>query len=461
MILKASQRGGGKALALHLLKTEENEHVEVHDLRGFCSDDLTGAMKETHAVSQGTKCRQYLFSVSLNPPAHEDVRTEIFEDALSRIEQKMGLEDQPRAVVFHEKEGRRHAHAVWSRIDADTMTAVQLSHFKVKLREVSREIYLEHGWKMPRGLMNSKERDPRNFSLEEWQQAKRAGHNAGELKETILECWATSDSRAAFEHALESRGLYLARGDRRGHVALTFEGDTVSIARATKCKTREIEARLGDPARFRSVEETKAHIASQVAPRIKHLLDETKRQRDIQLHALNTRRQSMRASHADERGRQIEAQQRRRQQETKERALRLRTGVRGFWDRITGERTRTIRQNHLEGLSALRRDADQRETLRAAQLQDRRRLQADIANVRCRFRERTRALHADIVRLRERAATAPRETPTVAFQAAAHPTLAPERPASPSRPAMPTAMERLGRLREGKSKSRDRDLERE
>ncbi len=32
MILKASQRGGGKALALHLLKTTENEHVDVHGL---------------------------------------------------------------------------------------------------------------------------------------------------------------------------------------------------------------------------------------------------------------------------------------------------------------------------------------------------------------------------------------------------------------------------------------------
>ena len=31
MILKASQRAGGKQLARHLLKTDENEHVEVHD----------------------------------------------------------------------------------------------------------------------------------------------------------------------------------------------------------------------------------------------------------------------------------------------------------------------------------------------------------------------------------------------------------------------------------------------
>ena len=43
MILKASQRGGGTQLGSHLLKTE-NEHVEVHEVRGFCADDVKGAM---------------------------------------------------------------------------------------------------------------------------------------------------------------------------------------------------------------------------------------------------------------------------------------------------------------------------------------------------------------------------------------------------------------------------------
>jgi hypothetical protein len=35
MILKASQRGGAKQLGLHLLRTDENEHVELHEIRGF------------------------------------------------------------------------------------------------------------------------------------------------------------------------------------------------------------------------------------------------------------------------------------------------------------------------------------------------------------------------------------------------------------------------------------------
>ena len=204
MILKASQRSGAKQLGLHLLKTEENEHVEVHEVSGFMSDDLMGAMKEAHALSLGTKCKQFLFSVSLNPPVGESVRIEVFEKACDAIEERLGLKGQPRMVVFHEKEGRRHAHAVWSRIDADTMTAKPLPFFKSKLRDIAKELYLENGWKMPEGFRDSNLRDPRNFTLNEWQQAKRAGLDAKQIKATIQECWAISDNEPAFARLWKS-----------------------------------------------------------------------------------------------------------------------------------------------------------------------------------------------------------------------------------------------------------------
>ena len=107
MILKASQRGGAKQLGVHLQRMDDNEHVEIHEIRGFVSDDLIGALKEAYAVSKGTRCKQFLFSVSLNPPQNERVAVETFEDAIGRIEQRTGLVNHPRIIVFHEKEGRR------------------------------------------------------------------------------------------------------------------------------------------------------------------------------------------------------------------------------------------------------------------------------------------------------------------------------------------------------------------
>src|SRR3546814_5000902 len=131
MILKASQRSGAKQLGLHLMKTEENEHVEVHEVSGFMSDDLMGAMKEAHALSLGTKCKQFLFSVSLNPPVGESVRIEVFEKACEVIEERLGLKGQPRMIVFHEKEGRRHAHAVRSEEHTSELQSLMRNSYAV------------------------------------------------------------------------------------------------------------------------------------------------------------------------------------------------------------------------------------------------------------------------------------------------------------------------------------------
>ena len=46
MILKAKERGNARQLAAYLMSMRDNEHVELHDLRGFVSDDLTEAFEE-------------------------------------------------------------------------------------------------------------------------------------------------------------------------------------------------------------------------------------------------------------------------------------------------------------------------------------------------------------------------------------------------------------------------------
>lgn len=86
MILKASQRGGGQNLAVHLMRTDDNEHIDLHELRGFASDNLKGAFREAEATAKGTRCRQYLFSLSLSPPAQANVSTQEYRETIDRIE---------------------------------------------------------------------------------------------------------------------------------------------------------------------------------------------------------------------------------------------------------------------------------------------------------------------------------------------------------------------------------------
>ena len=213
MILKGNQRAGGRQLAAHLMNVIDNDHITVHEVRGFISNELNGAMNETYAISCGTKCKQFLFSLSLNPPLDENVSTDVFEDTLNRIERKLGLTNQPRAIVFHEKHNRCHAHAVWSRIDTDKMRAINLPHYKMKLQDISRELYLEHGWKMPDGYNHGNDPDPLNFSLEEWQQTKRIKRNPKEVKAIFLKCWKESSDFKSFATSLKRQGYLLAQGD--------------------------------------------------------------------------------------------------------------------------------------------------------------------------------------------------------------------------------------------------------
>ena len=382
MILKGSQRGGAKQLALHLLKTEENEQVELHEIKGFVSDDLIGALKEAQAVSLGTRCKQFMFSVSLNPPETESVGIDAFEEAIARIEERIGLAGQPRVIVFHEKEGRRHAHCVWSRIDAEQMKAVNLSHFKLKLRDISRTLYLDHEWRMPRGLMNSAARDPRNFTLGEWQQAKRMGWHAGDLKSLIQECWAVSDSRAAFEQALSERGMTLARGDRRGHVVLTHEGEVLSVARYIGKRARDVRAKLGEPDRLPSLAEAKVRLGDDIKKSVRRLMAEAMAQKLEALVPLEERRRVLTDQHRRERARMDEGQRQRWGYERAIRSARLDTGLKGLWQRLTGQHAHIRTQNERAAYLAFRRDRLQRQALIDHQLMDRQELQAEFRQIR-------------------------------------------------------------------------------
>ena len=78
MILKASQRGNGADLAIHLMNSFDNERVEIAEVYGTVAGDLMGAFAEFEAVAQGTRAEKYLYTLSINPP-DELTREQYFE----------------------------------------------------------------------------------------------------------------------------------------------------------------------------------------------------------------------------------------------------------------------------------------------------------------------------------------------------------------------------------------------
>jgi len=382
MILKASQRGGSRQLASHLLKTEENEHVDVHEIRGFAANDLDGALHEAYAMSRGTRCSKFLFSVSLNPPENEDVSIDKFENTLDRIENKLGLEDQPRVVVFHEKEGRRHAHCVWSRIDTDEMKAIHLSHYKRKLMDVSKQLYLENDWDMPKGFIDKNLKNPLNFTRQEWQQALRAGQNPKIIKSALQHSWAISDNRKAFEHALQSRGYFLAKGDKRGYVAVDLHGEVYSLSRQIGIKKADLSKKLGKAELLPSVVETKNTISGRLTKQFKGYSDELTLKHKQEMKPLIHARQTMIQRHRETRENQKLAHEKRWQSEEMERSARLRKGFKGIWDRLTGSHQKARVKNEKETQKCQLRDQNEKESLISNQLDERRKLQDQFQQLR-------------------------------------------------------------------------------
>jgi hypothetical protein len=397
MILKGSQRAGATALADHLMNDRDNDHVFLLELNGFISDDLNGALLETHAISKATQCKQFMFSLSLNPPKDHIATEGEFLEAADRAEKLLGLEGQPRAIVVHEKEGRRHAHAVWSRIDVDEMKAINLPHFKNKLRDLSRDLFLDHGWVLPDGLATYGNKSPLNFTLEEWQQAKRQGLDPREIKQAFQQAWERCDSQIGFKNALEDRGYFLARGDRRGFVALDADGNVHSIAKWTGLKVKDVKAKLGSPEKLPSVDETQSNIRSKVSDQMRGYIGQTKDRQNSDLDPLRDKLRDMNAAHRDERDKLKAGQERRWTDETKIRSDRLNKGLRGLFDRLTGQAKSIRQQNDFDARKAAKRDQKQRDFMVVEQIKERRALQREFQKLR-RKHIKERSLIAQKVR---------------------------------------------------------------
>lgn len=401
MILKGSQRAGGPNLAAHLMNARDNEHVHLHELRDFAADDLPGAFKEAEAISRGTRCRQFLFSLSLSPPEGARVSVEAFESAIDRAEERLGLVGQPRAIVFHEKEGRRHAHCVWSRIDALTMTARHMAFYKEKLCTLSRDLYRVHGWDMPRGLADRGARDPANFTLAEWQQAKREGVDPRWLKADLQECWTRSDNAQAFGQALQQRGLTLARGDKRSFVVVGHDGAVHSLPRALGLKTKEVKERLGSEERLPGVEEAKAALGARMGAAMRNHIDESRHRFAPRAAAMAAKTAAMTEAHRAARTDLATRHQAEWVRETKARAERLPNGLAALWHRLTG-RTQQIRvRNDAEAQATAARQRDERQALIDAQLRARVRLQAETKTLRQMQAEQLKSLRREVGRYLE------------------------------------------------------------
>ncbi len=366
MILEGNERAFGAELARHLLNPRDNDHVTVHAVEGFMTQDLGEAFAEVEAIASGTKCKKYLFSLSLNPPPHETVDVPTFETAIKDVEARLGLTGQPRAIVFHEKNGRRHAHCVWSKIDASQMKAINLSHYKRKLTGLSREIYIAQDWDMPDGFKDPAQRDPLNYTRQEAGQAKRTKRDPKALKAMFRKCWERSDNRTSFAAALQEQGFVLARGTRRGFVGVDGDGKVWSLSRWCDVRPKDMRKRLGPEADLPSVEDVLAQARG--LPKQK----QPEPSPDFQ-----TRRDDLVARQRLERAELVQRQEADRIAALKAQKEAQRNGLKSLFHRITGQRQKIIERAEAQAKEARDKARADQHALIERHLSERRALDLD------------------------------------------------------------------------------------
>ena len=261
MILKGSARKGALDLALHLSNSVDNETVTFAEINGAVASDIYSAFHEWELIGMHSRADKPFYSLSVNPdPQQRDLTTTEWRQAVDHVERELGFAGQPRAIVFHEKQGedgnvRKHAHVVWSRIKTDTekLRAIAVSHDYYKLKrcaqELSKRFGLELRYQRGKGdafdhaLSHGRNRDP---------------ETAAARRERITKLWQTHPDPTAFMTALTEHGYVPARGNRRAFVIVDQDSEVHSLARQiTGTRVKDIKARLGNADGLPSVEDAK------------------------------------------------------------------------------------------------------------------------------------------------------------------------------------------------------------
>jgi hypothetical protein len=248
MIISGGSRCNWRFFSRHLMNRKDNDRVRLVELRGVSADNLLDAFREMEAVASGTRCKNFFYHADINPREEETLTPEQWEKAVDTLEKHLGLEGHSRFVVEHEKEGRIHRHAVWSRIDPDTMTAVPDSLTYRKHEAAAREIESDFGLKPVASVLIKDRETPRpERRPQNWEtfRGNKSGLDAEQVKAEVTALWRECDSGVAFKAALEEKGYILCRGDRRDFCLIDPAGDEHSLARRIAgAKAKDVRERM-------------------------------------------------------------------------------------------------------------------------------------------------------------------------------------------------------------------------
>jgi hypothetical protein len=220
------------------------------------------------AVASASRCqRNFMYQANINPRIGEVLTRAQAIEAFDVLGRNLRLDGHQRVIVQHEKLGRRHFHAIWNRVDIETLKVTDIGgNYRVH-EATARELEARFGLEPTPRPAGPRERSPELWEL---RAAARSGIKIDDLKAELTRLWHGTDSGQAFKAALEARGYILARGDRRDFCVVDRAGTAHSLAkRLDGVRTKELRVRMADVDRegLPSVAEARAEQRRRAAAR--------------------------------------------------------------------------------------------------------------------------------------------------------------------------------------------------
>ncbi len=230
-VIKSKIRGHGRQLAAYLTEMGENEEVRILDVDGmadFDETDLKELLKDFSRNELLTKSRQGIYHATINPPDEASlvIRDADWLMAADILAEEIGFSCQRRAIVLHQKHGRRHIHVAFERYD----------------HEKSKMIPIDH---------NYRKQDKARAKLEQVFNLKptsRRNPDHATVKQDLTALWTQSTNAMTFLNDAKKQGYVIASGyDRIPFMVVNQKGRAFNLVRHLNgIKTKEVRDRFRD-----------------------------------------------------------------------------------------------------------------------------------------------------------------------------------------------------------------------
>ena len=261
MIAGKTRGAGGPALARHLMSRKGGQTVEVMPVRHLMGETLREQIDDLVMTSAHGRTDRPVHHLHIDPPPDCADPEAVIATYIRHYEIEFGFENSSRCGVYHVKNGRKHAHVVWSLVREDG-SVISLAHDHARREKISRIVEFEHGLPFTKGKHNrSAEQALRaegradvadaieaaglltgrpgiaHSTPRQRAQAERTSVPVDEIRDRVLAAWKVSDDARSFAVALHAFDFFVAQGDR-GLVLVDRAAGTHALTRTLAAAAR-------------------------------------------------------------------------------------------------------------------------------------------------------------------------------------------------------------------------------